>query len=156
MAPSKADGTPKKAASKKKNKERKAKKTTEMKNSSSAATLSTVRKKKKSKKEEEPAGGLKLLKRNCVAMQRVSNRTSLGRQRIVQFTRKGVPYGKVAEEMQSYIGVIARKKIPIVRTNWRTASPRNPGGVEAEEKAKIWERVKVKESMIFSYSVVLY
>ncbi|KAL6588176.1 hypothetical protein OROMI_001154 [Orobanche minor] len=102
-----------------------------MKNSSSA-TLLAVRKKKKSKKGEEPAGGLKLLKRNCVSMKRVSNRTSLGRQKIVQFTSKGIPYGKVAQEMQSYIGVIARKKIPIVRTNWRTASKRNTRGIAYE------------------------
>ncbi|KAL6557356.1 hypothetical protein OROMI_017706 [Orobanche minor] len=105
MAPSKADGTPKKAASKKKNKKLKTKKTSEMKNSSSA-TLSAVRKKKKSKNGEEPAGGLKMLKRNCVSMKRVSNRTSLGRQRIIQFTSKGIPYGKVAQEMQSYIDSI--------------------------------------------------
>lgn len=113
---------------------------------SASATISTASKRKKSKNhEEESEKGLKLLKRNCVAMKRISRSRSLKQKRVVQFNRTGTPYGKAATEMKSYIGVLARRKIPIVRTTWRTASKKVPGGVTAEEKEKIWERVQVFE-----------
>ncbi|KAL6137488.1 hypothetical protein ACLB2K_062780 [Fragaria x ananassa] len=108
---------------------------------SASAIISTASKKKKSKNyEEESEKGLKLLKRNYVAMKRISRSRSLKQQIVVQFNRTGTPYGKAATEMKSYIGVLARRKIPIVRTTWRTASKKVPGGVTAEEKEKIWER----------------
>ena len=113
---------------------------------SASATISTASKRKKSKNhEEESEKGLKLLKRNCVAMKRISRSRSLKQKRVVQFNRTGTPYGKAATEMKSYIGVLARRKIPIVRTTWRTARKKVPGGVTAEEKEKIWEREQVFE-----------
>ncbi|XP_004292347.1 PREDICTED: uncharacterized protein LOC101299550 [Fragaria vesca subsp. vesca] len=82
-----------------------------------SATISTASKRKKSKNHEEKSEkGLKLLKRNCVAMKRISRSRSLKQKRVVQFNRTGTPYGKAATEMKSYIGVLARRKIPIVRT----------------------------------------
>ncbi|KAK9939472.1 hypothetical protein M0R45_016167 [Rubus argutus] len=67
-------------------------------------------------------------------MPRISKRKSLRQKRTVLFNRKGTPCGKVANEMQSYIGVLARRKIPIIRPTWKQ--------VTQEEKDKIWLRVQ--------------
>ncbi|KAL6219775.1 hypothetical protein ACLB2K_007534 [Fragaria x ananassa] len=82
---------------------------------SASATISTASKRKKSKNhdEEESEKGLKLLKHNCVAMKRISKSRSLKQKRVAQFNRTGTPYGKATTEMKSYIGVLARQKIPI-------------------------------------------
>ncbi|KAL6189021.1 hypothetical protein ACLB2K_040411 [Fragaria x ananassa] len=56
----------------------------------------------------------KLLKRNCVAMQRISRSRSLKQKRVVHFNRTWT--GKTATKMKAYIGVLAHRKIPIVRT----------------------------------------
>ncbi|KAL6191826.1 hypothetical protein ACLB2K_038215 [Fragaria x ananassa] len=96
----------------KKSTPRKSKKAASNKTAGSAsATISIASKRKKSKNhEEESEKGLKLLKLNCVAMKRISRSRSLKQKRVVQFNRTGTPYGKVATEMNSYIGVLARRK----------------------------------------------
>ena len=76
------------------------------------------------------------MKHNCVAMKRISRSISLKQKRVVQFNQTGTPYGKATTEMKPYIGVLACRKIPIVRTTWRTASKIVPGGVTAKEKKK--------------------
>ena len=141
MAPSKSVPD----LSKKKDKKLKPKKTKSMKSTSSSeashSKSHTTGKKRKSKKvDDQPTGGLKLLKRHMVTMPGISKRKSLRQKKTVLFNRKGTPCGKVAKEMQSYIGVLARRKIPIIRPTWRN--------VTKEEKDKIWLRVQV-----YSYSV---
>lgn len=109
----------------------------------SDATVSKKRKRRDRDDEDEETGGLKLLKRKCVRMKRISLRKSSRLKRVVLFNRKGTPCGKVATVMQSYIGVLARRRIPIIRSTWRTYSPKNLQGVTAEEKDKIWQCVQV-------------
>lgn len=93
-------------------------------------------KKGKSSKEVEPIPtGLKLLKRGCVTMHRIVGRKINGKKITVLFNKKGQPYGAAANEMQSYIGVLARTKAPIWRPTWKQ--------VPADRKNKIWECVKV-------------
>ncbi|KAL6124651.1 hypothetical protein ACLB2K_077163 [Fragaria x ananassa] len=83
---------------------------------------------------ENVTGGLKLLSRGMVTMQRVSHRLTRGIKLTVEFNAKGQPFGKVAGEMQSYTGVLARTKIPISFNDWRTKKL-------DDEKQKIWETV---------------
>ncbi|KAL6219919.1 hypothetical protein ACLB2K_007677 [Fragaria x ananassa] len=111
-------------ASSKKSTPRKLKKAASNKTVGSAsATIPTASKRKKCKNhEEESEKGLKLLKRNCMAMKRISRIRSLKQKRVVQFNRTWTPYGKAVIEMKSYIGVLTHRKIPIVRTTWRTAN----------------------------------
>lgn len=49
-------------------------------------------------------------------------------------------------EMQSYIGVLARRKIPIIRPTWRD--------VTDEEKDKFFKRVQVYSYICIMYVVV--
>lgn len=137
--------------------------------SSSKKTVTSSRKKAESKKsgalatwladdEEEEVqnmeaqvenvtGGLKLLSRGMVTMQRVSHRLTRGIKLTVEFNAKGQPFGKVAGEMQSYTGVLARTKIPISFNDWRTKKL-------DDEKQKIWETVEVFKLtfQVISYS----
>ncbi|XP_062027082.1 uncharacterized protein LOC133743232 [Rosa rugosa] len=83
--------------------------------------------------DENVTGGLKLLKRGMVTMSRITNRLIRGKKLTVKFNDKGEPVGKVANEMQSYIGVLARTKIPISIPDWRDVDP--------DEKEKIWESI---------------
>lgn len=73
----------------------------------------------------------------------ISKRNSLRQKKIVLLNRIGTPYGKVSKEMQSYIGVLARRKIPIIRSTWRE--------VTNEEKDKFFKRMQV-----YTYSCVMY
>ena len=94
---------------------------------------------KKRKRVEEPVAskeGIKLLKRGAVTMHRIIRRKMLGEKKTVSFNAKGEPYGTVATEMQSYIGVLARTKAPIWYENWKR--------VPKERKNKIWDCVQVK------------
>ena len=94
---------------------------------------------KKRKRVEEPVAskeGIKLLKRGAVTMHRIIRRKMLGVKKTVSFNAKGEPYGTVATEMQSYIGVLARTKAPIWYENWKR--------VPKERKNKIWDCVQVK------------
>ncbi|XP_024178951.1 uncharacterized protein LOC112184961 [Rosa chinensis] len=138
MGPTKSASIPKKS----KDKGVKRKKTKSSKKSNSTSTDASISDKNgKSNRKDEETGGLKLLKRHCVTMSRISRRKSLRQKKVVLFNAKGTPCGKVAKEMQSYIGVLARRKIPIIRTTWRTIK-NHIGGVTAEEKEKIWLRVQ--------------
>jgi hypothetical protein len=96
---------------------------------------------KKKKKEEEPVPsrqeGLRLLKRGPVSMVRIVRRKMLGIKLTVLFNAKGEPYGKVATEMQSYIGVLARTKVPIWHDTWKS--------IPKEILNKIWDCVQVKQ-----------
>lgn len=85
--------------------------------------------------DEDSTGGLKLLKRGMVTMNRITRGLIRKRRRKVKFNAKGVPVGPVASEMQSYIGVLARTKVPISVMDWRE--------VDEEAKQKIWEQVTV-------------
>ncbi|KAK1384207.1 hypothetical protein POM88_021942 [Heracleum sosnowskyi] len=60
----------------------------------------------------------------------------LGIKMTVLFNAKGAPYGSAATEMQSYIGVLARTKVPI----WYDSSIRVP----KERKDKIWDCVQIQ------------
>lgn len=62
-----------------------------------------------SKKKE----GLKFLKRGAVTMHRIVRRKILGIKLPMPFNNKGEAYGDAGSEMQSYIGVLARTKVPI-------------------------------------------
>lgn len=88
-----------------------------------------------SKEAETITSGLKLLKRGCVTMHRIIGRKINGKTLTVLFNKKGQPYGSAANEMQSYIGVLARTKAAIWRPTWKQ--------VPADRKNKIWECVKV-------------
>ena len=78
------------------------------------------------KAEEEDVnitGGLRLLKRGMVTMTRITRRLLRGKKLKVVFNAKGEPVGAAAKEMQSYIGVLARTKVPISVTDWREVDP---------------------------------
>ena len=51
------------------------------------------------------------------------------------FNAKGEPYGDEAGEMQSYIGVLARTKVPIWHDSWKQ--------VPEQTKNNIWDYVQV-------------
>ncbi|XP_062001436.1 uncharacterized protein LOC133718585 [Rosa rugosa] len=63
--------------------------------------------------------GLRLLKRGCVKMCRIVRRKIIGKRMTVPFNQKGQHIGKVGKEMQSYIEVLARMKIPISIPSWK-------------------------------------
>ncbi|PRQ37919.1 putative transposase, Ptta/En/Spm, plant, transposase, Tnp1/En/Spm [Rosa chinensis] len=92
------------------------------------------RSKKPDDDDENVTGGLKLLKRGMVTMNRITKRLIHGRRMKVEFNAQGEPIGKAAKEMQSYIGVLARTKIPISIQDWRE--------VDVDEKDKIWESIQ--------------
>lgn len=92
--------------------------------------------------------GLKLKKRGVVTMSRVSKRVALGKRMIVDFNAEGNPVGKGATEMQSYIGVLARMRVPVGKWPDGTDETKKAAnltwkGVDKEVKNKIWESVQV-------------
>ncbi|KAI5328106.1 hypothetical protein L3X38_027502 [Prunus dulcis] len=54
---------------------------------------------------------------------------------VVEYNKSGRPYGKAAIEMQSYIGVLACNRVPLVDKKW-TQLPK-------DLKEQIWEAVKM-------------
>lgn len=90
-----------------------------------------------SEEVENITGGLKLLKRKMVTMSQISTGVIRGQQFMVQLNDKGEPIGKEGGNMQSFIGVQARTKIPINISDWRD--------VDDDEKQKIWESVQVMD-----------
>ncbi|PRQ24318.1 putative transposase, Ptta/En/Spm, plant [Rosa chinensis] len=68
-------------------------------------------------------------------MHRIVRQKLLGVRKNVEYNEKGQPHGKAAKEMQSYIGVLARTKIPITIPTWKK--------VDAESKNKLWESVEL-------------
>lgn len=101
--------------------------------------LTKKRKRVTEKPPPKKKEGLELLKRGPVTMHRIVRRKILGIKREVYFNAKGEPYGDAATEMQSYIGVLARTKAPIIYSSWKL--------VPKETKTKIWDCVKVKNSL---------
>ena len=96
-----------------------------------------LNKKRKRCEQSQPTKkeGLKLLKRGAVTMHRIVKRKIRGIKDTVSFNAKGEPFGPVAAEMQSYIGVLARTKAPISYKSWKI--------VPEETRKKIWKCVKV-------------
>ncbi|KAL6213983.1 hypothetical protein ACLB2K_013421 [Fragaria x ananassa] len=68
---------------------------------------------------ENVTGGMRLLRRGMVTMSRVNRRLVRGRKLKVKYNDDGEPVGRAAKEMQSYIGVFARTKVPINVKDWR-------------------------------------
>ncbi|KAK9939172.1 hypothetical protein M0R45_015879 [Rubus argutus] len=68
-------------------------------------------------------------------MHRIVRRKLLGVRKNVEYNEKDQPHGKAAKEMQSYIGVLARTKIPITIPSWKK--------VDMEMKNKLWESVEL-------------
>ncbi|CAL9001744.1 unnamed protein product [Prunus brigantina] len=73
-------------------------------------------------------------KRGITSMHRIVKNKNTGKKLVVEYTPKGKPYGKVASELASYIGVLARTTVPISVESW----PK----VEKDLKNKIWESVE--------------
>ncbi|XP_061988645.1 uncharacterized protein LOC133712759 [Rosa rugosa] len=105
-----------------------------------AKKSSSGRKSAKSKSSEDSddddniTGGLRLLKRGMVSMNKITRRLIRGKKLKVNSNADGEPIGKAAKEMQSYIGVLARTKIPISINDWRN--------VPLDEKDKIWNSIQ--------------
>ena len=81
--------------------------------------------------EDTVTSGVKR-KRGITNMRRIA---STGKKLIVQYNSKGKPYGKVASELASYIGVVTRRTVPISVEGW----PK----VEKDLKNEIWEAIDV-------------
>lgn len=82
-------------------------------------------------------------KRGPVTMPRIVRRKILKIKKVVEYNKKGQPRGKVATELQSYIGVLARTKIPITFAKWKK--------VDNEYKNKIWEEIEVSIHLIMLF-----
>ncbi|KAL8132346.1 hypothetical protein AgCh_008004 [Apium graveolens] len=76
------------------------------------------------------------LQKQLTKKRKIVRRKILGIKNEVLFNGKGEPYGDVATEMQSYIGVLARTKFPIMYSSWKL--------VPKETKNKIWDCMKAK------------
>ncbi|BFG30845.1 hypothetical protein CerSpe_171190 [Prunus speciosa] len=79
---------------------------------------------------EEPKSG-----RGISTMSRVVKRKIEKVKPMVEFNKKGRPHGKAAVEMQSYIGVLARTRVPLVDKKW-TQIPK-------DVREQIWEAVQM-------------
>ena len=91
---------------------------------------------------ENVTGGMRLLRRGMVTMSRVNRRLVRGRKLKVKYNDDGEPVGRAAKEMQSYIGVFARTKVPINVKDWRL--------VPLSVKDNIWGSIEVNENIIIS------
>ncbi|KAI5334510.1 hypothetical protein L3X38_024643 [Prunus dulcis] len=70
---------------------------------------------------------------------------------VIEYNKRGKPYGLAHTEMQSYIGVLARSRVPIVDKKW-TEIPK-------DIKVQIWEAVDMAyvvgqggKKMVLSYA----
>lgn len=81
--------------------------------------------------------------RGSVSLSRLSKRRVKGIKEEVEFNKNGQPIGKIAIEMQSYIGVLARKEIKISYKKWKL--------VPKEVKDTIWELVNVSFGILRYY-----
>ena len=127
------DASPKKRTSRRRNVTKSNKGTTMSKSSNNSQFDKT----NDSEEVENITGGLKLLKRKMVTMSQISTGVIRGQQFMVQLNDKGEPIGKEGGNMQLFIGVQARTKIPINISDWRD--------VDDDEKQKIWESVQVMD-----------
>ncbi|KAL6286498.1 hypothetical protein ACE6H2_010888 [Prunus campanulata] len=73
--------------------------------------------------------------RGISTMSRVVKRRIEKVKPVVEFNKKGKPHGKAAVEMQSYIGVLARTRVPLVDKKW-TQIPK-------DVREQIWEAVQM-------------
>lgn len=77
---------------------------------------------------EEPKSG-----RGISTMPRVVKRKFQKIKPVVEYNKKGKAYGPAHTEMQSYIGVLARSRVPLVDRKWVEISK--------DIKEQIWEAV---------------
>ncbi|KAL6269496.1 hypothetical protein ACE6H2_026407 [Prunus campanulata] len=77
---------------------------------------------------EEPKSG-----RGMSTMPRVVQRKIQKIKPVVEYNEEGKPYGRAHNEMQSYIGVLARSRVPLVDKKWVQISK--------DIKEQIWEAV---------------
>ncbi|BFG35589.1 hypothetical protein CerSpe_218630 [Prunus speciosa] len=54
---------------------------------------------------------------------------------VVEYNKRSRPYGKAAVEMQLYIGVLARTRVPLVDKKWT--------GLPKDKKEQIWGAVQM-------------
>lgn len=127
--------SPKKPASKTRNGKSMSKKSMSSNGSNSKKQFKSSKSNKAEEEDENITGGLRLLKRGMVTMSRITKRLIRGKKLKVMFNANGEPVGAAATEMQSYIGVLARTKVPISVADWREVDP--------EIKQKIWECIMV-------------
>ncbi|KAK9947973.1 hypothetical protein M0R45_003566 [Rubus argutus] len=127
--------SPKKTASKSGNGKSISNKTMSSNGSNSKKQCKSSKLKKAEEVSVNITGGLRLLKRGMVTMNRITRRLLRGKKLKVVFNAKGEPIGTAAKEMQSYIGVLARSKVPISVPDWREVDP--------EIKQKIWECIEM-------------
>ncbi|XP_020418024.1 uncharacterized protein LOC18780761 [Prunus persica] len=73
--------------------------------------------------------------RGINTMSRVVKRKIQKIKPVVEYNKRGKPHGKAAVEMHSYIGVLARTKVPLVDNKW-TQLPK-------DIKEQIWEAVEM-------------
>ncbi|WCJ25353.1 hypothetical protein M5689_007242 [Euphorbia peplus] len=78
-------------------------------------------------------GGLKLLKRETVTMGWLTSSIIRGKKIYVKFSKAGDPCDKEYGWLQSYVGVLARSRIPISYSTWKH--------VPEDDKEKLWECV---------------
>lgn len=74
-------------------------------------------------------------KRGKVCLHRLAKRRNKGIIEDVEFNQHGQPVGKIASEMQSYIGLLARDHVHVNIKSWREVSK--------DVKEHIWASVKV-------------
>ncbi|XP_040374653.1 uncharacterized protein LOC121052830 [Rosa chinensis] len=110
------------------------KKAVATKNSSSSRKSAKSKSSEDSDDDDNITGGLRLLKRGMVTMNKITRRLIRAKKLKVNSNADGEPIGKAAKEMQSYIGVLARTKIPISINDWRN--------VPLDEKDKIWNSIQ--------------
>lgn len=127
--------SPKKPASKTRNGKSMSKKSMSSNGSNAKKQFKSSKSNKAEEEDENITGGLRLLKRGMVTMSRITRRLIRGKKLKVMFNANGEPVGAAATEMQSYIGVLARTKVPISVPDWREVDP--------EIKQKIWECIMV-------------
>lgn len=77
---------------------------------------------------EEPKSG-----RGITTMPRVVKRKFQKIKPVIEYNKKGQPYGLANKEMQSYIGVLARSRVPLSDLKWKK--------VDNDVKEQIWEAI---------------
>ncbi|KAL6279546.1 hypothetical protein ACE6H2_016427 [Prunus campanulata] len=87
---------------------------------------------------EEPKSG-----RGISTMSRVVKRKIEKVKPVVEFNKDGKPHGEAAVEMQSYIGVLARTRVPLVDKKWKQ--------LPKDVKEQIWEAVQMSYVIGDSY-----
>lgn len=82
-------------------------------------------------------------KRGKVCLNAVAQRRVKGIKLQVDFNKYGQPVGKIASEMQSYIGLLTRDHVKVNFETWRSV----PDSV----KDLIWEAVNVSVCMNYNF-----